>query len=140
MWKGCKDGLGVDTSLVGESAVNGDNVVEGDLDLDGLSDEVLDFTECLEVVLVHDVLAVSGVHAAMKPPSEGYRFAHRYRERRCQRGWHRPRERVSVGNSATSVVVEVALDVTTDDTTESADEIVNLSWVSDTTVSAIPTR
>jgi len=35
---------------------------------------------------------------------------------------------VGVGNGASGVVVEMALDVAADDTAESPDEVVDLSW------------
>lgn len=40
-----KDSLGVDTSLVGEGTETGDVVVEGDVDLNGLSNEVLKISQ-----------------------------------------------------------------------------------------------
>lgn len=40
-----EDGLGVDTSLVGEGAETGDVVVEGDIDLNGLRDEILQVSQ-----------------------------------------------------------------------------------------------
>ena len=39
-----EDGLGVDTSLVGEGAESSDGVVEGNGDLNGIGDQVLDFS------------------------------------------------------------------------------------------------
>lgn len=75
-----KDGLGVDTSLVGESAVAAtkdlaprsalrksrnlrDRVHEGDVNLHSLRDKVLNLTEHGQVVLGLDVLRVRGVQA-----------------------------------------------------------------------------
>ena len=41
-----EDGLGVDTSLVGEGTEAGDGVVEGGVDLDGFSHQVLELVIC----------------------------------------------------------------------------------------------
>lgn len=58
-----EDCFGVDTGLVGEGAVTGDAVVEGDLDLDSVGDEVLEVAELVELVLGCDVVGVDGEHA-----------------------------------------------------------------------------
>lgn len=57
-----QDGLGVDTSLVGKSTETGDVVVEGNVDFNGLSNEVLDVLEFFELVLALDVVAVGNHH------------------------------------------------------------------------------
>lgn len=61
----------MDTSLVGESTVAGDGVHEGDVDLDGLGDQVLDFSEHGEVVLGLDVFGVGGVEAGDETTERG---------------------------------------------------------------------
>ena len=57
-WGERHTGFGVDSGLVRECAETRDWVIEGDVDLHGVCDEVLDFLELLEVVLALDVLAV----------------------------------------------------------------------------------
>ena len=81
-----KDGLGVDSSLVGECTEASDGVVEGNRDLDGLGDEVLEVSQHGEVVLGLDVLGVDDVHAGDES-SEGLQAARvsgeYYRARAC---------------------------------------------------------
>lgn len=59
-----KDGLGMDTSLVGEGAEAGDAIVEGNVDLDGFCHEVLNILELLKLVLGLDLIPVSSNHAS----------------------------------------------------------------------------
>jgi hypothetical protein len=61
----------VDTGLVGEGAPTGDVVVEGDLDLDGLGDQVLDLSEHAQVVLGLDGLGVGSVHSGDETTERG---------------------------------------------------------------------
>lgn len=58
-----EDRLGVEVGFVGEGVEAGDGVVEGDVDLDGLRDEVFDVFEFGQLVFGHDVVAVDGDHA-----------------------------------------------------------------------------
>ena len=62
-----EDGFGVDAGFVGEGAEAGDGVVEGDVDFDGVGDEVFDFLELVKVVLGGDVFAVGDEHAGHEP-------------------------------------------------------------------------
>jgi hypothetical protein len=66
-----EDRLCVDTGLVGEGAPTGDVVVEGDLDLDGLGDQVLDLSEHAQVVLGLDGLGVGSVHSGDETTERG---------------------------------------------------------------------
>lgn len=69
-----ENGLGVDTGLVSEGAEAGDGVVEGDVDLDGLGDHVLDLLELVELVARGDVVVVFDDHAGEKA-AEGLRVS-----------------------------------------------------------------
>lgn len=66
-----QNGLGVDASLVSEGTVTSDVVVEGHSNLDSISNNVLNITNSLEVVLVHDVALVSSVHASQQTTKRG---------------------------------------------------------------------
>jgi len=123
-----EDGLGVDTGLVGEGAETGDVVVEGNVDLDGLGDDVLDLLQLLELVLGLDVVAVGDDHAGHQATKRGDTVAlTNANNRGVDVGGTGLEGAVCVGNSAASVVVEVGLDVAADDTAKSADEVVDLS-------------
>lgn len=143
-----EDRLGVDAGLVGEGAEAGDGVVEGDVDLDGLRDEVLDVFEFREFVLGHDVVAVHGDHACHEAAEGGDAVAllgwgvsggrglwwggawtYADAEDGCvDVGGAGFEGAVSVGDGAVAVVVEVRFDVTAYDASEGSDEIVDLPW------------
>lgn len=61
-----KDGLGMDTRLVGESTVAGDVVVERHSDLDSVGNDVFDVANLCQVILIHDELLVGSVHAGQQ--------------------------------------------------------------------------
>lgn len=66
-----EDGLGVDSGLVGESTETGDVVVEGDVDLDGLGDEILNLLELVELVSRGDVVVAVDDHAGQETSERG---------------------------------------------------------------------
>lgn len=66
-----EDGLGVNTGLVGERTVTSDGVHEGNVDLDGLGDQVFNLTEHRQVVLALDVFGVRRVQARDKTTKRG---------------------------------------------------------------------
>lgn len=68
-----EDGLGVDAGLVREGAEAGDGVVEGNVDLDGLGDHVLDLLELVQLVARGDVFVVFDDHAS-EEAAEGLRM------------------------------------------------------------------
>lgn len=66
MSKAIEDGLGVDPSLVGESAETSDIVVEGNVNFDGLRHEILDVLQPLQLALAHNVLPICDNHTCHK--------------------------------------------------------------------------
>lgn len=126
-WVG-KDGLGVNTSLVGKGAETSDVVVEGDVDLNGLSDEVLKVTKLVELVFAHNVVTVGNDHASHQSTERGDTVTLTNTEDGgVNVGSTSLKSTVGVGNSTSSIVVEVSLDITRDNTTESSDEVVDLA-------------
>lgn len=123
-----EDGLSVDAGLVGEGAEPGDVVVEGDVDLDGLRDEILQVSELVQFVLAHDVVAVGDNHA-------GHQTAERGDAVPLSDAQHggvdvgRPglERTVGVRDGAPSVVVEMCLNIARDNAPQGADEVVDLS-------------
>jgi len=131
-WVG-KDSLGVDTSLVGEGRETGDVVVEWNVDLDVIGNHVLDLLEQVEVVLALDVFTVGDDHPGHQTTKWGNTVAlTNTNDRSVDVGGTGLKGAVSVGNGASRVVVEMALNVARDDTTECPDEVVDLSWRSAT--------
>jgi hypothetical protein len=123
-----EDGLGVDTGLVGEGAEAGDVVVEGNVDLDGLSNKILERLQLLELVLGLDVVAVGDDHAGHEATKRSNTVAlTNSNDGGVDVGSTGLEGAVCVGNGAASVVVEVGLDVAADDAAKSSDEIVDLS-------------
>src|SRR5699024_9523004 len=107
-----QDGLGVDTSLVGESTETGNVVVERNVDLNGLSNEVLNVLELLELVLALDVVAVGNHHTGHQTTERGDAVTLTNTEDRGVNVSSTGLEgAVGVGDSASSVVVEVSLNV-----------------------------
>jgi len=123
-----EDGLGVDTSLVSEGTETGDVVVEGDVDLDGLGDEVLDVLDLLQLVLALDVLRVGNHHAGHQTTERGDTVALADTENGgIDVGSTGLEGTVGIGDGAASVVVEVSLNVTADNAAEHTDELVDLA-------------
>lgn len=123
-----KDGLGVDTSLVGEGAETGDVVVEGDVNLDSLGDKVLNVLELVELVLALDVLGIGDDHASHQASKRGNSVALANTEDGgVNVGRTGLQGGVGVGNGTSGVVVEMRLNVAGDDAAESADEVVDLA-------------
>ena len=120
----------MDASLVRERTVTRDGVHEGNVDLDGLGNQVLDLTEHGQVVLALHVLGVRGIQARDETTERGdtdtlANTEHRGVDMRrtCLEGT------VRVRDGHTGVVVEVNFDVARYDTTEGADEVVDLARV-----------
>lgn len=123
-----EDSLGVDTSLVSEGTETGDVVVEGNVDLDGLGNKILNLLELLEAVLALDVLGVRDHHAGHQTTERGDTVTLTDSENGgIDVGGTSLEGTVSVGNGTTSVVVEVSLDVTANNTTQDTDELVDLA-------------
>lgn len=125
-----QDSLGVNTSLVGKGTESGDVVVKGNGDFDSLGNQVFDFSEHGKVVLGLDVLGV-GDHHSGNQSSQGRNSVSLTDTQ--DRGVNVSRTglegSVSVGNGTSSVVVEVALNVTADDSSQSPDEVIDLPRV-----------
>lgn len=123
-----EDGLGVDTGLVGEGTETGDVVVEGDVDLDGLGDEVLNVLELLKLVLALDVVAVDSHHTGHQTTqgSDTVTLTNTQDGGVNVRGTGL-QSAVGVGDSTSSVVVEVSLDITLDNTSQDTDQLVDLA-------------
>lgn len=123
-----EDSLGVDTSLVGEGTETGDVVVEGDVDLNGLGDEVLDLLELLEAVLALDVLGGGDHHTGHQTTERGDTVALTDSENGgIDVSGTSLEGTVCVGNGTAGIVVEVSLDVTADNTAQDTDELVDLA-------------
>jgi hypothetical protein len=123
-----EDGLGVNTGLVGEGAETSDVVVEGNVDLDGLGDNVLELLQLLELVLGLDVVAVGDDHAGHQATERSDTVALANADNGgVDVGGAGLEGTVGVCNSAASVVVEVSLDVAANNAAESAHEVVDLS-------------
>lgn len=123
-----QDGLGVNAGLVGEGTEAGDVVVKGDIDLDGLGDNVLKLLQLLELVLGLDVVAVGDNHAGHQATKRGDTVAlTNANNRGVDVGGTGLEGAVGVGNGAASVVMEMRLDVTADNAAKSADKVVDLS-------------
>jgi hypothetical protein len=103
---------------------------QGDLDLNGLGDEVLNLTKHREVVLRLDALRVGRVHPRDESSERGDTVTLSNAEnRRVNVGRSRLERGVSVGDGATRVVVEVGLNVARNNTTERPNELVDLPRV-----------
>lgn len=123
-----EDGLGVDTSLVGEGAETSDGVVEGGVDLNSLGNQVLELLELVELVLALDVLRAGDDHASHQATERGDTVTLADTENGgVDVGGTSLKSAVGVGNGAASIVVEVGLDIARNDTTESTDEIIDLA-------------
>lgn len=125
-----ENGLGVDTGLVGEGAETGDGVVEGDVDLDGVGDEVLEVSQLVQLVLGENVVSVSSNHSSHQTTERGDTVSLTDTENgdidevgtSLEGG-------VGVGNGTAGVVVEMALNVARDNGLEGSDKLVDLSGV-----------
>jgi hypothetical protein len=123
-----KDSLGVDTGFVGESAESGDVVVEGNVDLDSLGNQVLKILELVKLVLALDVLGVGDDHAGHESTERSDSVSLTDSENAgVDVGSTSLQSAVCVGDGASGVVVEVGLDIARDDTTKSADQVVDLA-------------
>ena len=127
-WVG-QDGFGVDTSLVGESAEASDVVVEGDVDLNSLSNKVLEVAELMKLVLGEYVVPVGDDHTSHEATKRGNSITLTNTEDRgIDVGSTSLKSTVGVGDGTSSVVVEVCLNVARNDTSEGSDEIIHLPW------------
>jgi hypothetical protein len=123
-----EDGLSVDTSLVGEGAESGNVVVEGNVDFDSLGDQVLELLQLVELVLALDVLGVGDNHAGHESTkrSNSVPLANS-KNAGVDVGRAGLQSTVCIRDGASSVVMEMGLDITRDDTTESTDQVVDLT-------------
>jgi len=118
----------MDTSLVCKGGKTGNVVVEGNVDLDAVGDKVLNGLELVEVVLALDELTVGDNHPGHETTERGDTVPlANTDDRSVNVGGTGLECTVGVGNGASGVVVEMALDVAADDTTEGPDEVVDLS-------------
>jgi len=119
--------FGVDTGLVSEGTETGDVVVERDVDLDVIGNEILNFLELLEVVLAEDIITVGRHHPGHEATKGRDTVSLPYTEDGCinvrSAGFQGA---VSVGNSATSVVMEVRFDVAAHNTSQRPDQVIHL--------------
>lgn len=123
-----EDGLGVNTGLVGESTEASDVVVERNVDLNGLRHKVLDLLELVELVLALDILRVRHHHTSHQTTKRGDSITLANTENGgINVSGTGLQSAVSVGNGTASVVVEVSLNVTLDDTPQDTNELVNLA-------------
>lgn len=123
-----EDSLGVDTGLVGKGTETGDVVVEGNVDLDSFGDEVLNVLDLLQLVLALDVFGVGDHHTGHQTAKRGDTVALADTEDGgIDVSGTSLEGTVGVGDSTASVVVEVGLNVTADDTTQDTDELVDLA-------------
>lgn len=124
-----ENSLGVDSSLVGEGGEPSNVIVEGDIDLDAVGDHVLNGLELVKVVLALDVVAIGNDHSCHQATERSDSVPLTDSDNRgVDVGSTGLEGAVSVRNGASGVVVEMALDVAADDTAESPDEVVDLSW------------
>ena len=128
-----KDGLCMDTGLVGKGAETGNVVVERDGNLDGVGDQVFNLSKHVQVVLALNVFRVGNHHSSDKTTERGNTVSLSDTEDRginvrgtgFQGG-------VGVGDGTTSVVVEMTFNVTRDNATQGSDEVVYLTRISAT--------
>lgn len=123
-----EDGLGMDAGLVRKGAEAGDVVVEGDVDLHGLGNQVLELLELVQLVLALDVLGVGNDHPSHQSTERGDSVSLADSEDAgVNVGGTGLEGAVGIGNRAPSVIVEVRLDVARDDSAKGANKVVDLS-------------
>lgn len=123
--------LGVDTGLVRESTETGNIVVEGNVDLDTFGNQIFNLLELLQVVLAEDIVPVGDNHPSHETTERGNAVALTdTNDRGVDMGGTSLQGAECVSNSASSVVVEMGLDITADNTTQGADQVVNLARAS----------
>lgn len=123
-----EDGFGVDARLVGEGAEPGDVVVEGDVDFYGLCDKILQVPELVELILAHDIVAVGDNHTGHETAQRSNTVPLSDAQHGCVDVSGTGLEgTVGIRDGAPSVVVEMGLDITRDDTSQRTDEVVDLS-------------
>ena len=126
-WVG-QDGLGVNTCLVSKGRETSNVVVERNVDFDAVCDQVLDILEYAQLVLGLDEVAVGDDHSCHQTAKRSDTIPLTNSDDggvdvSCS-GF---KSAVGIRNGTAGVVVEVALNVTADDTTESSDQVVYLS-------------
>jgi|SRR5579862_22972 len=102
----------MDTSFVGEGAVSSDVIVEGNGYIDSFSHDVLEISEGGEIVFAFDVFFVGSIHTSEKTTEGSDPVSLPNTEDggidvSCT-GF---KSTVSVGDSTTSIIVEVAFDI-----------------------------
>lgn len=140
-----EDSLGVDTGLVGEGAETSDggvalscqlentwwakrNSLQWDVDLDGLGNEILNILELVQLVLAHDIVPVGDNHACHETTQRGDTVSlTNSHNRGIDVSSAGLQSTVCVCDSASGIVVEMGLDITADNTTESSNQVVHLS-------------
>jgi hypothetical protein len=123
-----ENGLGVDTSLVGKGGETGNVVVEGNVDLDRVGNQILNRLELVEIVLALDVIAVGDNHASHETTERSDAVTLTDTDDGSVNVSGTGLEgTVCVCNGTARVVVEMALDIAADDTTEGSHEVVDLS-------------
>ena len=123
-----EDGLGVNTGLVGEGTETGDVVVERNVDLDGLGNKVFNVLELLQPVLALDVVAVGNHHTGHQTTKRGDTVTlTNTQDRGIDVSGTSLQSAVGVGNGTSSVVVEVSLNITTDNSSQDANQLVDLA-------------
>ncbi|KAH3671919.1 hypothetical protein OGAPHI_000105 [Ogataea philodendri] len=128
-WVG-QDGLGMDTGLVGEGAETGDWVVERNVHLNSLCNQVLQISQFVQLVLGHDVLSVCSNHSGHQTSQRSDTVSlSNTKQRNVNQLGTGLQSSVRVGNGASGVVVEMALDVARNNALQRLDKLVHLSWV-----------
>ena len=113
---------------MGKGAETGDVVVEGDVDLNSLSNQILEVLELLELVLALNVLGVGNHHASHETTKRSDTVAlTNTKNGSINVSSTSLQSTVRVGNGTASVVVEVSFNVAAHNTSEHTDKFVNLA-------------
>jgi hypothetical protein len=119
----------LDCYLVCEGTEASDVVVEWNVDLHGLGDQILNILELVKLVLAHNILSVGNDHAGHESSERSNAVSLTNTQNRgIDVGSSSLQSAVRVCNGTTGIIVEMRLDVTADNTSQSSDEIVDLSW------------
>lgn len=122
-----QDGFGMDTSLVGEGAETGNVVVEGDVDFNRLRNKILQVSQLVKLVLTDHIVAIGDNHSGHEATQRGDAVPlSNTQHRGVDMGRTSLEGTVGVCNGTSSIVVEMCLNVTRDDTPQGTDEVVDL--------------
>jgi len=123
-----QDSLGVNTGLVGEGAESSNVVVEGNVDLNGLGDQILDVLDLVKAVLALDVLGVGDHHTGHQTTQRGDTVTLTdTQDGGINVSGTGLEGTVGVGDSTASVVVEMGFNVTAHNTAQHTNKLVDLT-------------